>query len=158
MYCFSVLVSVPSSAKPRAFALEMSSLVGQLKTIFSVALSLFSSTSFNASSPPTAFKASSISRIVTVTPGMFTIRVPGNFSFGISRTSIKFLTTVLGEQIQISRSFETGKMLFSPFSGSRKIPDAKDDAAPVGLPGLTVTWSYQQELKLEPLERSVYRW
>lgn len=149
MYSFTVLVSVPSSANPKAFALEMSTLVGQLKTIFSVALSLFSSTSFNASSPPTAFKASNMSRIVTVTPGIFTIRVPGNFSFGISRASIRFLTTVLGEQIQISRSLETGKMLFSPFSGSRKIPEAKEDAAPVGLPGRTVTWSYNKELDLE---------
>ena len=86
-----------------------------------------------------AVQASSISRIVTVTPGIFTIRVPGNFSFGISRAIIKFLITVLGEQIQISRSGETGKLLFSPFSGSRKIPEAKDDAAPVGFPGRTVT-------------------
>ena len=69
------------------------------------------------------------------------MRVPGNFSFGISRAVIRFLTTVLGEQIQISRSFETGKMLFSPFNGSRKIPEAKEDAAPVGLPGLTVICS-----------------
>lgn len=141
MYSFNVLVSVPSSLKPRAFALEISTLVGQLKTIFSVASSLFSSTNFNASSPPTAFKASSISRIVTVTPGIFTIRVPGKISFGISRAMIRFLTTVLGEQIQISRSFETGKMLFSPFNGSRKIPEAKEDAAPVGFPGLTVICS-----------------
>lgn len=138
MYSCSVLVSVPSSVKPSAFALEMSTLVGQLKTIFSVASSLFSSTSFNASSPPTAFKASSISRTVTVTPGRFTILVPGNFSFGVSRASMRFLTTVRGEQIQISRSLETGKMLFSPLSGSRKIPEAKEDAAPVGLPGLIV--------------------
>ena len=70
---------------------------------------------------------------------MFTILVPGNISFGISRAIIKFFTTVLGEQIQISRSLETGRMLFSPLSGSRKIPEAKEDAAPVGLPGLTVT-------------------
>ena len=139
MYSCSVLVSVPSSANPKAFALEISSLVGQLKTIFSVAWSLFSSTSFNASSPPTTFKASSISRTVTVTPGIFTILVPGNFSLGMSRAIIRFLTTVLGEQIQISRSLETGKILFSPFNGSRKIPEAKEDAAPVGLPGLTVT-------------------
>ena len=141
MYSFNVLVSVPSSAKPRALALEVSILVGQLKTIFSVASSLFSSTSLNASSPPTAFRVSSISRTVTVTPGRFTIRDPESFSFGTSRAIIKFLTTVLGEQIHISRSFETGKMLFSPFNGSRKIPEAKDDAAPVGLPGLTTTWS-----------------
>ena len=141
MYSFKVLVSVPSSAKPRALARERSNLVGQLKTIFSVASSLFSSTSLNASSPPTAFRASSISRTVTVTPGRFTIRDPESFSFGTSRASIKFLTTVLGEHIHISRSFETGKMLFSPFNGSRKIPEAKDDAAPVGLPGLTTTWS-----------------
>ena len=139
MYSCSVLVSVPSSAKPRAFALEMSSLVGQLRTIFSVASSLFSSTSFSGSSPPTAFNASSISRIVTVVPGIFTILVPGNFSLGMSRAIIRFLTTVLGEQIQISRSLETGKTLFSPFNGSRNIPEAKEDAAPVGLPGLTVT-------------------
>ena len=153
MYSFSVLVSVPSSTKPKAFALEMSTLVGQLKTIFSVASSLFSSTSFNAPSPPTAFKASSISRIVTVTPGRFTIRVPKNFSFGMSLASIRFFTTVLGEQIHISRSFETGKMLFSPFSGSRKIPEAKEDAAPVGLPGLTVTWSYHSDFTLKLMER-----
>lgn len=57
----------------------------------------------------------------------------------MSRAMIRFLTTVLGEQIQISRSVETGKMLFSLFNGSRKIPEAKEDAAPVGLPGLTVT-------------------
>ena len=30
-------------------------------------------------------------------------------------------------------------MLFSPFSGSRKMPEANDDAAPVGFPGLTKT-------------------
>ena len=139
MYSCTVLVSVPSSAKPKVFALEMSTLVGQLKTIFSVASSLFSSTSFNASSPPTALKASSISRIVTVMPGIFTIRVPENFSFGMSRARIRFLTTVRGEQIQISNSLETGRMLFSPFNGSRNMPEAKEDAAPVGLPGLTVT-------------------
>ena len=67
------------------------------------------------------------------------MRVPENLSFGMSRAIIRFLTTVLGEQIQISRSLETGKMLFSPLSGSRKMPEAKEDAAPVGLPGLTVT-------------------
>ena len=49
-------------------------------------------------------------------------------------------------------------MLFSPFSGSRKIPEAKEDAAPVGLPGLTVTWSYRQNLTLELLKSDVYRW
>lgn len=72
----------------------------------------------------------------------------------MSRAIIKFLTTVRGEQIQISRSFETGKVHFSPFKGSRNIPEAKEDAAPVGLPGLTVTWSYHQELNLELLQRS----
>lgn len=139
MYSCNVCWSGRSSAKPSSFALEISSRVGQLKTIFSVASSRFSSTRFNASSPPTAFRVSSISLMVTVIPGILTILVPGNFSFGMSFAFIRFLTTVLGEQIHISRSFETGKIAFSPLRGSRNIPEAKDEAAPVGFPGLTMT-------------------
>ncbi|MCJ1304147.1 hypothetical protein MMC08_006959 [Hypocenomyce scalaris] len=63
----------------------------------------------------------------------------GTFSFGISLASTKFLTTVLGEQIHISSSLETGNVLFSPISGSRKIPEAKLDAPPEGAPGVTTT-------------------
>ena len=53
---------------------------------------------------------------------------------------IKFLTTVLGEATHNLTSLETGRIAFLPLNGSRKIPEAKEDAAPVGLPGLTVTW------------------
>ena len=36
-------------------------------------------------------------------------------------------------------SIDTGQIASSPASGSRTMPEKKDDAAPFGLPGRTVT-------------------
>ena len=62
-----------------------------------------------------------------------------NLSLGIFPARTRFLTTVLGEQIHISVSRDTGRMLLWPLKGSRNMPEANEDAAPVGLPGLIVT-------------------
>lgn len=67
------------------------------------------------------------------------MRVPGNLSFGMSLAMMRFFMTVLGEQIHTSRSLDTGREHSWPFSGSRKSPEAHEEAAPVGLPSLTVT-------------------
>ena len=139
MYCRTVSSKGPSFANPSFSALETSNLGAQLSTILSVAWSLLFSTNANVFSPATVRRASNISCTLTVIPGKLTILDSPNFSFEIFDAKMRFLTTVLGEQTHISVSRDTGRIDLSPFNGSRKIPEAKDEAAPVGLPGLTVT-------------------
>ena len=136
------MVSKDSSlTKPNPSALDVSSLVGHPSTIVCVFSSTFDSTNSLAFVPPTVFNASNMWVMEMVRPGKLSVLDLALKSLvGILLAMIKFLTTVLGEQTHRLRSFETGRIAFSPFKGSLKIPEAKDDAAPVGFPGLTVTY------------------
>ena len=80
---------------------------------------------------------------MTVAPGRFTIRDPIelNFSEEISLARMRFATTVLGEQIQISCDFGTGSIAALPASGSRKMAEANEEAAPEGAPGRITIWA-----------------
>lgn len=89
--------------------------------------------------PPTISNALSISRTFTVIPGRLTVRLPQPYAdSGIFPAINRLLMIVLVEQTQSLRLRGTDSTLFSPFRGSRIIPEQNDDAAPVGFSGRTM--------------------
>ena len=56
-----------------------------------------------------------------------------------SNTAIKHLMVLLGEDTECDTFSSTGQMDSWPASGSRMMPLKNEDAAPLGLPGRTVT-------------------
>ena len=87
-------------------------------------------------------------------PGRFKILDPVKLDLGILDANTRFFTTVLGEHIHSLKSLETGRTLFSPFNGSRNMPEAKEEAAPVGVPGRTTTWILLSSYSERKMERA----
>ena len=56
-----------------------------------------------------------------------------------SKTVIKPLMVLLGEETECDTLSSTGQTDGMPAKGSRMMPLKKEDAAPLGLPGLMVT-------------------
>lgn len=139
---FALLTSKKAGQLLNETLAEKSSLVTKQALTYATMSSTFLSFCFFTKSrfslPPTASNASRISPTFAVIPGRFTVRDNPNFSFAIVLAKTRFRTTVFGEQIHISRSSSTGKILSSPLSGSLTIPDANEDAAADGAPGRTM--------------------
>src|SRR5476649_54702 len=127
-----------SAASPSFSPRSVSHAPGQLPTIFSIFGSGCQSISAATSSPATSFSASTISVTLTESPGMLTTGHVPSSACSSSQPAISDSIACFGDSSHKRTSPPTGHTARSPFSGSRMMPLANDDAAAFGLPGRTL--------------------
>ena len=128
-----------SGVKPKAAARCAEPPLAQLATMPAICSLRTNLTCFLTSGPATSSKAFSISLTVTLRPGKFKAKRPCMASRLASKMVIKHLMVLLGEETECDTFSSTGQMDSMPANGSRMMPLKKEEAAPLGLPGRTVT-------------------
>jgi hypothetical protein len=110
---------------------------GQPCTIRSMRSSGLNRTRAATASPATRASAAMPSLTVTVMPGRLSTRFTPHADEGRSWAWMNASTTLRGERSQMPVESGTGQSAATPFSGSRKMLLANDEAARLGLPGRT---------------------